>query len=69
MEKPAKNDILELEIQDLGFEGKGIARTSGDFVVFVNNAVPGDKVKAKQNNPRMQLFYHVQRMQNAEYRL
>ena len=47
MEKPAKNDILELEIQDLGFEGKGIARTSGDFVVFVNNAVPGDTVKAK----------------------
>ena len=47
MEKPAKNDILELEIQDLGFEGKGIARTSGDFVVFVNNAIPGDTVKAK----------------------
>lgn len=47
MEKPAKNDILELEIQDFGIKGKGIARTTGDFVVFVDNVIPGDTVKAK----------------------
>lgn len=47
MKKPAKDEILELNIQDIGFEGKGIARTNGDFVIFVNNSVPGDTVKAK----------------------
>jgi 23S rRNA (uracil1939-C5)-methyltransferase len=47
MPKPSKDDILELKIIDLGSEGKGIARTEGDFVIFVNNAVPGDSVKAQ----------------------
>lgn len=47
MKKPAKDEILELNIQDIGFEGKGIARTNGHFVIFVNNSIPGDIVKAK----------------------
>lgn len=47
MVKPEKDEILELEIKDLGFEGKGIARTNGDFVVFIDNSVPGDLVRAK----------------------
>ncbi len=47
MAKPEKDEILELDIIDIGFEGKGIARTDSDFVVFVNNSVPGDKVSAK----------------------
>lgn len=47
MEKPRKDDIVELTIYDIGFEGKGIGRIDGEFVVFVPNTVPGDKVKAK----------------------
>ena len=48
-----KGDILELEIESYAFEGKGISkikREDGDgknFVVFVQNSYPGDKVKAK----------------------
>jgi 23S rRNA (uracil1939-C5)-methyltransferase len=47
MKKPAKDEILELDIQDIGFEGKGIARTNDDFVIFVKNTIPGDIVKAR----------------------
>ena len=48
-----KGDILELEIEGYAFEGKGITkikREDGDeknFVVFVQNSYPNDKVKAK----------------------
>src|SRR3989339_298886 len=48
-----KGDLLELDIEGYAFEGKGISRIgreSGDeknFVVFVQNSYPGDKVKAK----------------------
>src|SRR5437016_5646438 len=47
MEKPKRDDILELKITDIGFEGNGIAKTEGGFVVFVPGVVPGDTVKAK----------------------
>lgn len=47
MAKPEKDEILELDITGIGFEGKGISRTNNDFVVFVNNSVPGDTVRAK----------------------
>ena len=39
-------DILELTIESTGFEGKSVARVDG-FVVFVEGAVAGDRVKAK----------------------
>ncbi len=48
-----KGDLLELDIEGYAFEGKGIAkikREDGDeknFVVFVQNSYPNDKVKAK----------------------
>jgi 23S rRNA (uracil1939-C5)-methyltransferase len=48
-----KGDLLELEIEGYAFEGKGIARIKREdgheknFVVFVQNSYPGDKVKAK----------------------
>lgn len=47
-----KNDILELQIIDYAFEGKGIAKlqiendSDKKFVVFVNGTYPGDVVKA-----------------------
>jgi 23S rRNA (uracil1939-C5)-methyltransferase len=45
MQKLKQNDIIELEIDDLGREGNGIGRIN-DFVIFVKNSVPGDKIKA-----------------------
>jgi len=41
---------VELEIHDFAFGGKGISRIStddGNYIVFVINAIPGQKVKAK----------------------
>lgn len=45
-----KYQTVELEIHDLAFEGKGISRVktdNGDFIVFVPNTIPGQKVLAK----------------------
>jgi 23S rRNA (uracil1939-C5)-methyltransferase len=54
-----KGDIIEVQIDKYAFEGKGIAKISKskllglndtedeNYVVFVNSAYPGDKVKAK----------------------
>ena len=48
-----KGDYLELDIESYAFEGKGISRIKREnegeknFVVFVQNSYPGDKVKAK----------------------
>ena len=41
-----KNQVLELEIVDLAYGGKGLARV-GDFVIFVTHGVPGDRVRAR----------------------
>ncbi|MBQ7535144.1 MAG: 23S rRNA (uracil(1939)-C(5))-methyltransferase RlmD, partial [Stomatobaculum sp.] len=40
-----KNEVLEMEITDLGSEGEGIGRT-GAFLWFVKDALPGDRIKA-----------------------
>jgi 23S rRNA (uracil1939-C5)-methyltransferase len=54
-----KNDLLELDITDYAFEGKGIGRIQLEndirsntnekksFVIFVNGSYPGDKVLTK----------------------
>lgn len=38
--------MYDLEIQEVGRQGDGVARVKG-FVVFVKNTKKGDKVKAK----------------------
>jgi 23S rRNA (uracil-5-)-methyltransferase RumA len=43
-------EMLELDIQEMAFGGKGVARIKteqGDFVVFVPNTLPGQKIKAR----------------------
>jgi 23S rRNA (uracil1939-C5)-methyltransferase len=46
LEKPfKKSDEVELEVGKLAFGGKGVARVKG-YVIFVEGAVPGDRVKA-----------------------
>ncbi|MDO4912908.1 MAG: 23S rRNA (uracil(1939)-C(5))-methyltransferase RlmD [Lactobacillus sp.] len=41
-----KNQIVELEITDLSYEAMGVAHLDG-LTIFVNNALPGEKVEAK----------------------
>lgn len=45
-----KGEDIELEIHDIAFGGKGISRIQtekGDYVVFVINGIPGQKVKVR----------------------
>ena len=71
MKKPSKDEILELNIKDIGFEGKGIARTGDDFVVFVNNTVPGDIVKARIKKVKKNLAEAslIEIVKNSGYRV
>ena len=41
-----KGSILEFQVSDLAFGGKGIAKFEG-FVIFIDGALPGQKVKGK----------------------
>ena len=41
-----KNQIVKLEITDLSYEAMGVAHYKG-MTIFVNNAIPGEVVKAK----------------------
>ena len=45
IDMPKKNDVFELDITDLTSEGAGVGRISG-YPLFVQGAVPGDKIKA-----------------------
>jgi 23S rRNA (uracil1939-C5)-methyltransferase len=40
-------DELDLRIDSLAFGGAGVARTLGGYVVFVDGALPGDRVRAR----------------------
>ena len=40
-----KNDVLEIEIDGIGYEGEGIAHLGG-YTVFIRYALPGEKVRA-----------------------
>jgi len=44
--KIRKQDILELCIDKMAYGGQGVARLDG-FVIFVNGAVPGDRLTAR----------------------
>jgi len=44
--KPRTGDELELEIDSLAQGGRGVARADG-YVVFVNGALPGDRVRVR----------------------
>jgi 23S rRNA (uracil1939-C5)-methyltransferase len=43
--RPRRGAELELEVESLAFGGAGVARLDG-YVVFVQDAVPGDRVRA-----------------------
>jgi 23S rRNA (uracil1939-C5)-methyltransferase len=44
--RPARGAVLELTVEGLAHGGAGVARTE-NFVVFVHDAVPGDRVRAR----------------------
>ena len=43
--RPSRGDELDLRIDSLAYGGAGVARADG-YVVFVRDAVPGDRVRA-----------------------
>jgi len=45
--RPARGEQLDLEIDDLAYGGKGVARRDDGYVVFVAGALPGDRVRAE----------------------
>jgi 23S rRNA (uracil1939-C5)-methyltransferase len=45
-ERPARGELLTLDVDSLAFGGKGVARRNG-YVVFVSGALPGDRVTAE----------------------
>ena len=47
MTKSDIDSLIELKIIDIGAEGKAIGKIDEDFVIFVDNGVPGDVVKAR----------------------
>jgi 23S rRNA (uracil1939-C5)-methyltransferase len=44
--RPSRGEELELEIDDLAYGGRGVARADG-YVLFVEGALPGDRVRAR----------------------
>src|SRR5436190_8568003 len=44
--RPARGELLTLDVESLAYGGKGIARRNG-YVVFVAGALPGDRVLAE----------------------
>ncbi|HSD78772.1 MAG TPA: 23S rRNA (uracil(1939)-C(5))-methyltransferase RlmD [Solirubrobacteraceae bacterium] len=44
--RPERGQELDLRIDALAFGGAGVARHDGGYVVFVRDAVPGDRVRA-----------------------
>lgn len=42
-----KNDIIELNIDDITFEGNGVGKLSDGMVIFVPGCTAGDKIRAK----------------------
>lgn len=51
MDRPRRDDVLELEVSDLAFGGAGVARHDG-FVVFCRDTAPGDRVRARITKSR-----------------
>ena len=41
MTKVKKNQIIEVEIENIAFGGKGLAKLDG-YTLFIDQAVPGD---------------------------
>ncbi len=47
LSRPRRDDDLELTVDTLAFGGAGVARRDDGYVVFVRDALPGDRVLAR----------------------
>lgn len=47
MDTLKKDDVIELLIEDIGAEGRGLGRYNNEIVVFAPGTVPGDRVRVK----------------------
>src|SRR5205085_7016807 len=71
MEKPKRDDILDLKIVDIGFEGNGIAKTDNGFVVFIPGVVPEDTIRAKVRKVKKKFAEakSIEILQKSPYRI
>lgn len=51
MDRPKRDDVLELTVGDLAFGGQGVARADG-FVVFCDDTAPGDRARVRVRKAR-----------------
>lgn len=56
MKEYRKNELVEVEITDIGAGGEGIGRVEG-FILFVKDAVPGDAVEARITKSKKNYAY------------
>ena len=52
--RPARGEELELDVDTLAYGGRGVARSNG-YVVFVEGALPGDRVRAAADEVQARL--------------
>jgi 23S rRNA (uracil1939-C5)-methyltransferase len=51
VERPRRDDVLELDVGELAFGGQGVARADG-FVVFCSDTAPGDRARVRVRKAR-----------------
>ena len=51
VERPRRDDVLDVEVRDLAFGGAGVARHDG-FVVFARDTAPGDMARVRIRKAR-----------------
>lgn len=51
MERPRRDDVLDLDVDDLAFGGQGVARVDR-FVVFCDDTAPGDRARVRVRKAR-----------------
>ncbi len=50
-QRPKRDDVLEVVVDDLAFGGQGVARVDG-FVVFCDDTAPGDRARVRLRKAR-----------------
>ena len=50
-DRPSRGDTAEVAIESLATGGRGVARIDG-YVVFVDRALPGDRVRIRLRSAR-----------------
>ena len=49
---PAEGDEVVVDVEDLAFGGRGVARTAEGMVIFVDGALPGESIRARVRRRR-----------------